>query len=851
MDIASGLQLKRIFLETKLPHALEPLQRLAHNIWWSWNPRAQDLFEELRPEGLEAHGYNPIHLLDSLNAQDIRRLVEDQVFLAKLQEVDRDFQAYLQARPSEDLPLVGYFSMEYGLHFSLRLYSGGLGILAGDYLKQASDSNVRMVGVGLLYRYGYFQQSISLYGDQINEYPAQEFSKLPIRPVRRENGERYQIQVTIEDRPVMAKIWELPVGRIPLYLLDTELEENAPQDRSLTHQLYGGDSEHRLKQEILLGIGGVRLLETLGITPDVFHCNEGHAAFLGLERLRIIRHRTGLSLEATREVVRASSLFTTHTPVPAGHDKFHDGLLDRYLGRYVQELGISRDDFLAMGKIHPADPNEQFSMSHLAIRLSQEVNGVSRLHGAVSRAMFQGLYPGFAAEELHISHVTNSVHYPSWIARSWRKLFQEQFGPQFEHDQSNPDYWRRIQRLSSDGIFELRQNLKAKLLTYIRRQLQADLTRRGEKPAVIFEMLNGIDDRALVVGFARRFATYKRAHLLFSNLERLADLVNQPGRPVLFVFAGKAHPADQGGQALIRDIVQISKMPEFIGKVIFLEGYHMEMAKHLVQGVDVWLNTPTRPLEASGTSGMKATLNGVINFSVLDGWWDEGYRADAGWALSKEATYEDHQLQDELDAETIYNILENEIVPTYFDRDEAGVPKKWIGYVRNTIAEIAPRFTMKRMLDDYFHQFYLPLNERSRTLRQDHYAPANALVQWKKAMLDYWPAVQVLEQQVWNEQKPTHPSGQPMEASIRLFIGEIDPAHLGMEVVFFGLDKAGRLVPRLVKEMDRRQPAKDEVAFSCQIEPEFSGVYEYGFRLYARHDLLPHRQDFHLVAWLG
>ncbi len=847
MDIASGLQLKRIFLETQLPSQLDPLQQLAHNIWWSWNPDAQDLFEQVRPGGLKAHGYNPIGLLDSLQKDEVRRLLDDASFLEKLNGVYRRFQDYMQASPDPDRPLVAYFSMEYGLHFSLRLYSGGLGILAGDYLKEASDSGVRMVGVGLLYRYGYFQQAISLYGDQISEYPAQEFSKLPIRPVRKPSGDQQKVQIQLLDRSVTAVIWELPVGRISLYLLDTDIEENRPEDRSLTHHLYGGDNEHRLKQEILLGIGGVRLLEVLDIQPDVFHCNEGHAAFMGLERLRSIRHNTGLSLEAAREVVRASSLFTTHTPVPAGHDKFPDDMLARYLGAYIPALGIDWKDFLAMGKIQP---HEEFSMSHLAIRLSQEVNGVSRLHGAVSRHMFQGLYPAFAAEELHIGHVTNSVHYPTWIARAWRNLFKTQFGQQFESDQSNPEYWRHIQNVPAYAILEIRKKLKAKLLAYIRLQLQADLTRRGEKPAVIFEMLSSIHDDALVLGFARRFATYKRAHLLFSNLDRLADLVNQSGRPVLFVFAGKAHPADQGGQALIRDIVQFSKMPEFIGKVIFLEGYNMEMAKHLVQGVDVWLNTPTRPLEASGTSGMKAALNGVVNFSVRDGWWDEGYRPDAGWALSRQSTYEDHKLQDELDAETIYNLLENEIIPTYFERDEAGIPQKWVSYVQNIIAEVAPNFTMKRMLDDYYRKFYIPLHARSRKIQADHYAGALEMVEWKNRMTTHWPTIRVIKRQSWDSQTDVHHAGEALEAKVTIYTGAIEPSHLGMEVVFFHRDESGQLTPRLIEEMEAEPTGKDELTFSCKMAIDFSGVYEYGFRLFARHPNLPHRQDFHLVAWV-
>ena len=618
---ASVIKLKRVFIEYKLPEELRPLHELANNLWGSWNREAEELFRLVYPEKWERYGYNPITVLDHLTVERTQELVADKAYMSKLREVSRAFQQYMKEGPDPKSPRIAYFSMEYGLHFSIRLYSGGLGVLAGDFLKEASDSNIRLTGVGLLYRFGYFQQSISLHGDQINDYPAQKFTLLPVLPVRDEAGEWLKVRLGWEGRDIYAKIWELKVGRISLYLLDTDLDENSLEDRGLTHQLYGGNNEHRLRQELLLGVGGVRALEALGVQADVYHINEGHAAFLGLERLNRLIREEGLTFDQALEVVRSSALFTTHTPVPAGHDYFPEPLLRSYLYEYVTALGISWERFVAFGRIDPMDTGEDFSMSHLAIRFSQEVNGVSRLHGTVSQKMFQVLYPGYHASELHISYVTNGVHYPTWIAGEWDELYRKTFGPAFIKDQSDKKYWRRIQDVPGTRIMEIRHILKKRMLAYIRAKLQEDLTRRGEKPGAIFEVLNNIRQDALVIGFARRFATYKRAHLLFSNPARLAEIVNDPVRPVMFIFAGKAHPADRGGQDLIKRIVHISQQPEFLGKIVFLEGYHMEMAKLLVQGVDIWLNTPTRPKEASGTSGMKAALNGVMNFSVLDGWW--------------------------------------------------------------------------------------------------------------------------------------------------------------------------------------------------------------------------------------
>ena len=843
-------KLKRIFIESQLPVELMPLRELANNLWWSWNKEAIELFRSIDERRWPEVEYNPIALLDELSMARASQLQADAAFMARLKAVNKAFQAYMKAKPAKDAPRIAYFSMEYGLHISLHLYSGGLGVLAGDFLKEASDCNTNMTAIGLLYRYGYFQQSISLHGDQVNNYPAQKFTKLPIQPVFDKSGEWLKVSIGLKGRLVFAKLWELKVGRISLYLLDTDLDENSWEDRTLTHQLYGGDNEHRLRQEILLGIGGTRALQSLGIEADIYHCNEGHAAFNGLERLRNYIQDQQLTYEVALEVVRATSLFTTHTPVPAGHDYFHPDLLLHYFHDYITQLGLDWRHFIGLGRIEPDNPNELFSMSHLAIRLSQEVNAVSELHGEVSQKMFNVLYPGYNPEELHVGFVTNSVHYPTWIAPELHDLYVREFGAQFLQDQSNKTYWRKIQNVAPKTIMGIRQKLKHRLLAHVKASLQEDLQRRGENPRAIFEVINAIDEDSLILGFARRFATYKRAHLLFTNLERLSEIVNQSGRPVLFLFAGKAHPADKGGQDLIKHIIHVSKRPEFKGKVIFLENYNMEMAKLLVQGVDIWLNTPTRPKEASGTSGMKAALNGVMNFSVLDGWWAEGYRPDAGWALPKERTYEDQHLQNELDAEKIYNTLEHEIVPAFFQRDENDIPNQWVSYIKNTIAEVAPDYTMKRMLDHYFERFYNKLYERGTKLRAKQYRLASQMATWKTAMRQNWHHVQVLEAEVFDTDNKPLPVGEPFTATIRLQLDGIKAEHVGLEVAFFRRLSESELELQFKEELALVK-AKDGIAtYHCKVDPQMAGVYEYGFRMFPKHELLPHRQDLPLVEWI-
>ena len=843
------MKLKRIFIQNRMPEALAPLSRMSRNLLWSWMPQVSELFRSIDPVQFVALNYNPVALLENLPPDRLQALADDKEFIKRVQRAEQDFDNYLAEPQKQDLPRVAYFSMEYGLHISLKLYSGGLGVLAGDYLKEASDSNVDLFGVGLLYRYGYFNQGLSMNGDQIHHYPAQKFTQLPVEPVRGDDGNWLKVPVTIQGRLVQAKVWSLAIGRIKLYLLDTDHEDNSPDDRALTHQLYGGDNEHRLKQEILLGIGGVRAIEAMGLDPDIYHLNEGHAGFLSLERLKNYVDR-GLSFPEAREVVRASSLYTTHTPVPAGHDHFPEHLMRGYLYNYASDLGLEWRDFMALGRLNPDDAGEDFNMSKLSIRLSQRVNGVSELHGRVSQEMFTNLYPGYTAEEVHIGYVTNSVHYPTWIANEIHELYSSKFGKDWVRDQSNKDIWRNVHKIADKTLHQTRHALKVRLLNYVREKLKGDMRRRGESPRTTFDILSKINEQALVLGFARRFATYKRATLLFTNRDRLRELVNRKDQPVIFLFAGKAHPADQGGQDLIRQIVQISKEPDFAGKIIFLEDYNMEMAKLLTQGVDIWLNTPTRPLEASGTSGMKAALNGSVNFSVLDGWWAEGYRPDAGWALPLERTYDDQYLQNELDAETMYSILEDEIIPIYFRRDPDGVSQEWMTYVKQIIAEVAPTFTMKRMMDDYFERFYLPLGKSAQRVRADDMATGKAYAAWKETTAERWEGIETVENNAFDSVNHALPVGEPFRAEVVLATNGIAPDHLVLEAVFYQRIDEERIVLRRAQPFRLKSSTEGTATYQISIDPNLAGVYEYGFRLRPTHELMPHAQDLNLVYWV-
>lgn len=839
---------KKFVVESNLPEKLNPLRELSRNLWWVWNQCARDLFQSIDNQLWEECEHNPILLLENVSFQRLKELEEDQAFIVEMHSVYGKLTTYLNNRKNLDKPQVAYFSMEYGLHDSLKIFSGGLGILAGDYLKEASDSKVNLVGVGLLYRYGYFKQTINMHGEQINNYVAEHFSKIPVQPTYDKDGNWVEIEVEFPGRNLKARVWEAHVGAVKLYLMETDHDVNNEQDRSVTHNLYGGDIENRLKQEMLLGIGGIRALKRLGYDCDIYHCNEGHAALIGVERMADLMSEKQLNFAEAKEVVRASTLFTTHTPVPAGHDSFHRDLFAGYMMPWAQKLGLDWEEFLMLGKSHPNE--DHFNMSFLASHMSQGINGVSMLHGDVSKGILKGLYPGYMEEEIEVGYVTNGVHYSTWTAKEWKEIHMEAFGEDFLENQLDFDRWNKIYAIPDEKIWTLRQNLRMKTIDYIRQRFSNIWIQRHENPKLISEIMGKLNPNALTIGFARRFATYKRAHLLFRDLERLAQIVNNPSKPVQFIFAGKAHPADKMGQDLIKYIVEISKRPEFRGKILFVQNYDINLAKMLLQGVDVWLNTPTRPLEASGTSGEKGVMNGTLHFSVMDGWWVEGYKKDAGWALPKERTFDVQDLQDELDAATIYEILEKQIIPSFYDRNANGIPEKWVGYIKNNISGVAPHFTTTRMIRDYQDRFYHPQHERTQRIIADNFRLARELAAWKYKISSVWDLIEVKDISVAHGVTNVMKIGQDYPAQVTIDLKGLSCEEIGLELVVTSNGNAEKR--RLVDVMEFNvESCHDGIAvYSLNIHLQNSGTYSYGLRMFPKNVNLPHRMDFSFTRWL-
>ena len=863
---------KVINVKSHIPEALKKLDELSHNLWWCWNTEALDLFSSLDTELWHKVRRNPIDLLRSIDYDRLIELSKNEEIIRKMNKVYADFRKYMDVKPDPKRASVAYFCMEYGLSHVLKIYSGGLGILAGDYLKEASDSNVDMVAVGFLYRYGYFTQSLSMDGQQIANYEPQDFDRLPIERVLDADGNQVIVDVPYPNFMVHATLWRANVGRISLYLLDTDNELNSEYDRRITHSLYGGDWENRIKQEYLLGIGGMLALNKLGIKKDVYHCNEGHAALCNVQRLAEYV-ASGLSFNQALELVRASSLYTVHTPVPAGHDYFDEGLFNKYMNQFPARLGISWDDFMGMGRTNPGDKNEKFCMSTFLCKTCQEVNGVSWLHGRVSQQMFRGIWPGYLPsperldhaerthdeweeiynpnpEESHVGYVTNGVHLPTWCAKEWQAVYKKYLGAEYYHDQSNEKIWEKILQVPDEVIWNTRVQLKNKLIDYIRRRFRENWLKNQGDPSMVVSLLDKINPNALLIGFARRFATYKRAHLLFSDLDRLSKIVNNPKYPVQFLFAGKAHPADGAGQGLIKKIYDISQRPEFMGKILFLDNYDMQLARRLVSGVDIWMNTPTRPLEASGTSGEKALMNGVVNLSVLDGWWYEGYREGAGWALTDRRTYENQDHQDKLDASTIYSMLEQEIIPLYYARNRQGFSENWVRTVKNSIARIAPHYTMKRQLDDYYTRFYNPLAARFHAISADNNRIARDIAAWKESVAERWDSIKVVSStRSENLQSASLISGK--EFTVRHVVDEqgLDDA-VGIDlVVMTGTDGNEHVSEVLPMKLVSREGNLHTFELTASID--LAGSYKVAYRLYPKHPQLANRQDMCYVRWFN
>jgi len=783
-----------------LPWPLEGLRRLAQNLRWAWDHDTIELFRRLDSDLWEASGHNPVRMLGRIDQAQLEAAAADESYLAQLERKLDEFDGYLHS-PSTwyarqpDRPdnlLVAYFSAEFGLTECLSIFAGGLGVLAGDHLKSASDLGIPLVGVGLLYQQGYFGQYLNAAGWQQESYEDNDFRNLPLSLQRREDGSPLTIDLAYDGRRLVAQIWRADVGRVPLYLLDTNVEANRPDDRDLTDQLYGGDKEMRLRQEILLGIGGFRALEALGIQPSVYHMNEGHSAFLSLEWTRRLMERNSLSFAEAREVASAGLVFTGHTPVAAGHDYFPPSLLDRYLGEYTGRLGLNRYDFLGLGRQNPSNESEEFCMTVLAMRMAASSNGVSKLHGDVSRQMWKGIWPGLPADEIPIGHVTNGVHFRSWISYEMNQLYDRYLGPKWREEHADPHLWRRAESIPAEELWRTHERRRERLVAFARRRLREQLQRRGAPQAAINAADEILDPDALTIGFARRFATYKRANLILRDVERLAAILNQAGRPVQILFAGKAHPRDDAGKVLIQQVVHLAQRPEFRRRIVFLEDYDMAVARYLVQGSDVWLNTPLRPLEASGTSGMKALANGALNLSTLDGWWDEAWH-DAtaanrfiGWAIGRGESYADSDYQDQVESAALYDLLEQEIAPAFYERGADGLPRRWISQMKSSIAVLCPKFSTQRMVREYATRFYFSAHQRYGALTGDRAGRARALAEWQRRVRNHWGEVKV-ESVEAAAAAPVSVGGairvrtrvrlgplSPDEVAVQLYVGRID-----------------------------------------------------------------------------
>jgi starch phosphorylase len=799
-----------------LPEPLSGLRRLAYNLHWAWDHDAIELFRRLDSELWESSGHNPVRMLGAMDQAQLEAAARDETILAHLERTVRELDSYLASKSTwyqrtygklEGLQ-VAYFSAEFGLTECLSIFAGGLGILAGDHLKSASNLAVPLVGVGLLYQEGYFSQYLNAAGWQQESYADNDFENLPLTLQRRPDGRPVNVEVHFAGRPVAVQIWRAEVGRIPLLLLDANVRQNSPDDRSITNQLYGGDREMRLKQEILLGIGGCRALEALGLTPTVYHMNEGHSAFLSLEWTRRLMEKRGLNFREARELASAGLIFTGHTPVPAGHDYFAPSLIEHYLGDYAKILGLNNREFLGLGRQNPANDGEEFCMTVLAMRMASSSNGVSKLHGEVSREMWQGLWPGVPVDEIPVGHVTNGVHFRSWNSNEMHQLYDRYLGPRWREDQADPNLWLRVESIPQEELWRTHERRRERLVSFARRRLRLQLVRRGAPRSAIDAADEILDPSALTIGFSRRFATYKRATLLLRDIGRLERILNQPGRPVQILFAGKAHPHDDGGKALIQQIVKLAQQEEFRRRVVFIEDYDMAVARALVQGCDVWLNTPLRPLEACGTSGMKAMANGALNVSTLDGWWDEAWQAATakgvfvGWAIGRGEKYENPEYQDQVEAAALYDVLESEVVPAFYERSADGLPRRWIAYMKSSIGMLSYSFNAQRMVKDYTADFYSKAHERCQRLMAGGAEHVRALANWLSRVEQAWANVRVeaVDAVGGGEIKV----GDQIGVRARVQLGGLAPEEVAVELYLGRLNADGQLADAVIVPM---QPA--------------------------------------------
>jgi len=840
-----------------LPERLTALLDIAYNLWWSWNPEAMELFRSLDPAVWESTSHNPVKVLGTLSTEDINRILKNDAFLARMDRVATDLNTYLghgtwyQKTHRDHLGShIAYLSAEFGVHECLPFYSGGLGVLGGDYLKSASELGLPLMGVGLAYRFGYFRQYLNRDGWQQETYPENDFYNMPMQLEENAQGTPIVIDISFPDRTVYVQVWRVQVGRRPLYLLDTNLEKNSNEDRNITSHLYGGGSEMRIKQEIVLGIGGIRALDALGYPPTITHMNEGHSAFQALERTHRLMKKHTLSFSEARGLVTSTSVFTTHTAVPAAIDCFDPWLAAKYLSGYCKKLNVPIETILDLGREHPGDAGEPFSMAVLACRFASHINGVSRLHGEVSREMWQGLWPEAPLSEVPIGYVKNGIHVPTWISDEMVRIYDRYLGTRWHYEPEDRSAWERFEKIPDAELWGSHQRLKERLVGNARAKLQEQLRNRGAHSSRVAEAGEALDPAALTIGFARRFATYKRATLLLKDPERLAKIVSIPGKPVQFIFGGKAHPADEGGKKLIKEIAHLSEQEPFRNTIIFLEDYDMGLARTLVQGVDVWLNTPRRPLEASGTSGMKVAPNGGLAVSTLDGWWPEGYNGENGWAIGNGEEYDDEEYQDQVESLALYELLEKEVIPLYYDRRKDGLPHEWIAMMKQSISTLCPVFNTNRMVGDYIETVYLPSLAHWNWITANDMAEAKSLAQWKDALEAIWDDISIKDVKVSSVSKLRVGAELPVEVQVEL--GRVDPKDVRVEFFYGPVNADGEIIGSASTPLKHRKVDKNDVhSYIGSILSESSGQFGFSVRILPNHRALIQPFEMGLIHWWG
>ncbi|MEI3435268.1 MAG: alpha-glucan family phosphorylase [Clostridia bacterium] len=848
----------KITVNPQLPKRIGKLSEIANNLWWSWNTEFLRLFKIIDRDLWETCEKNPVKFLKRVSQDRLEAVVENTDFLREYDRLAKEFDDYITSKntwfsnkyPENKKDLIAYFSAEYGLDQTIPIYSGGLGILSGDHLKSASDLGIPLVAVGLLYKNGYFHQKINENGEQETEYNNIELSNLPINPVKDENGEELKIYVKFEKRKVYLKVWQINVGRIKLYLLDSDIDENTPKDREVTLHLYGGDQEMRIKQEIILGMGGTNLLtRALGLNPTVYHMNEGHSAFLILELIKNIIKEKKVSFEVAKDIASSKTVFTTHTPVPAGNDIFPIGLVEKYFKEFWPRLGLDREEFLKLGMKPCTELEPGFNMGIFALKVAGKKNGVSKLHGAVSRELFGDVWPEIAANESPITYVTNGIHTCSWLAPSLKELYNKYLIPYWQDNIYKDEVWENINNIPNQELWSIHQKRKQKLFDIVKENTTNRLRKSGYSYEEINEITSKLNPNALTIGFARRFATYKRATLIFKDLERITQILNNADRPVQLIFAGKAHPADKEGQDLIKRIHEISMMPQFKGKIFLLENYNIAMSRYLVSGVDVWLNNPRRPMEASGTSGQKASVNGVINFSVLDGWWAEGYNQENGWTIGTNAEFTSYEEQDIADSQSMYRTLEEKIIPTYYEKDENGISEKWMKIMKNSITSTGGKYSTSRMLVDYTNKLYIPLCNLTKKYYEniDNVAEFNL---WKKNLYTNWKDIKITQKN--NLNNITMDAGNNIDVKCEVQLPNIDVSNV-MAQCYYGKILDNGIVENvsiIPMKLSSKNEENKTYEYTAKIELKTGGNYGYTFRVMPKHEMLLDSENLNLVKWI-